>query len=245
MQRADVALVERGLVASRNRAQEAIKSGFVLIDGEVLQKPSLNVEAHHKLLLKEPLYPSRAGLKLKGFLDAHGLAMRGEQVIDIGASKGGFTQVALDYGAKSVTCVDVGSAQLDAKLCENPRVKVYENTDIRDFKTDFCFDTALCDLSFIPLEMVLGSIDRLFQTRAILLFKPQFEVGRDAKRTKKGVVSDDSIITAKREEFIEQCLEMGWVLEYESESKLKGKEGNREFFQSFKKGDQIPGFGEV
>nr|WP_315106660.1 SAM-dependent methyltransferase [uncultured Campylobacter sp.] len=250
--------------------------------------------------------------------------MRGKNALDVGSSTGGFVQILLQNGVKSVTALDVGSSQLDESLRADSRVIVAENTDVREFAagfqsqvsdskfdgskqnlktqiepnfnpgksnfteqdgflgepskpalaalnlrrakaktdesnltdTDFVaknqnakfdshaaknaarkFDLITCDVSFISLKEILPSIDALAGQNCdiILLFKPQFEVGRSAKRNKKGVVTDAKAVREARAKFELVAANLGWIMRQTLECEVKGKEGNAEFFYAFNK----------
>ena len=243
--------VSKKLGISRNKALELIENQSVLLneksyksafevqnllenaqnvsDDELLQNATL------QLTLLDEIYPSRAALKLKGFLADFAIDIRGKKCLDIGAAAGGFTQVLLENGAQSVIALDIGSNQLDANLRQNERVQSMENTDIKAFKSDEKFDVITCDISFVSLKSVLFSIDKFAQSLILLLFKPQFEVGIYAKRDKKGVVKDEKAVMKAKAEFEKECASLGWLLLGTSESKLKGKEGNVEFFYLYQK----------
>ena len=156
--------------------------------------------------------------------------------MDIGSSTGGFTQVLLENGVSEVTCVDVGNDQLHPSLRSDPRVSIHENTDIREFSSDTPFELVTCDVAFIPLELVLPSIDRLAQRYMILLFKPQFQVGREVKRDKNGVVKDDKAIGKAMIRFEDTCALLGWKMVAKEVAHISGKEGNQEFCYGFIKG---------
>ena len=369
---------------SRNKAAELIKSGKILLNGQICSKPSFEVsefdkfdgtdalnldeatgvnlkagknsaEAETKNLRKTNLtdavetarkkacigkqnlktnsqkielvgeiYVGRGALKLKSFLAACPLDLRGKNALDVGSSTGGFVQILLQNGVKSVTALDVGSSQLDKSLRTDLRVKVAENTDVREFAAGFqsslsdgkfdgvgqnlknqiepnfnpgklnfaeqdgflsepCepafapsnltqagartdesnltdvdsaaksqnakfdshaaknvahkFDLITCDVSFISLKEILPSIDALAGENCdiILLFKPQFEVGRSAKRNKKGVVTDAKAVREARAKFELAAANLGWIMRQTLECEVKGKEGNAEFFYAFNK----------
>ncbi len=235
--RLDVYLFEKGLVQSRNRASEMIKNREVFVDGTLVTKASFKVDEDSQIKLEEKIqYVGRAGNKLKGFLqECDTLHVKGMNCLDIGSSTGGFVQVLLEKDAKSVSAVDVGSEQLHPTLKDDKRIKLYEQTDIRDFKTEDRFDLVTCDVSFIGVEQILDDIDRLSNDKILILFKPQFEVGLGIKRTKKGVVKDSLAIKRVKENFEAKCFSCGWNLLMSKESILKGKEGNEETFYYFSK----------
>ena len=277
-----------------------------------------------KIELVGEIYVGRGALKLKSFLVAYPLDVRGKNALDVGSSTGGFVQILLQNGVKSVTALDVGSSQLDESLRADLRVIVAENTDVREFaaghqssakdakfddseqnlktqiepnlnpgnsnfaqqdgflnepsgdalassnltqigaKTDEAnwagvnlapktqsaeldsrtpknvapkFDLITCDVSFISLKEILPSIDALAGQNCdiILLFKPQFEVGRTAKRNKKGVVTDAKAVRESRAKFEIAAANLDWVMRQTLECEVKGKEGNAEFFYAFNK----------
>ncbi|WP_236579178.1 23S rRNA (cytidine-2'-O)-methyltransferase TlyA [Hydrogenimonas urashimensis] len=232
--RLDALLVERGVVASRTKAQELIKEGGVTVDGRVVDKPSFKpAESAQIEIFGETRYVSRAARKLKGFLQTHPVAIEGKRCLDVGASTGGFTQILLERGAAHVTALDVGRLQLHDSFAREARVLSVEETDIREFKSDTPFDVTTCDVSFISLRRIIKDLDRLTEGVLILLFKPQFEVGRVAKRNRHGVVTDEGAIREAQREFEDAAAKLGWRLMVKEISKIPGKEGNREWFYCF------------
>jgi len=163
------------------------------------------------------------------------LNLAGADVLDVGSSTGGFVQILLQRGAKSVTALDVGSSQLSEILRRDPRVIVRENTDIREFESEKKFDLITCDVSFISLNLILKSLASLAKSALIVLFKPQFEVGAEIKRNKKGVLKDEKAVRAARAKFERLCAELGLAVLHASTCKITGKEGNREFFYLLKR----------
>lgn len=163
------------------------------------------------------------------------LNLAGADVLDVGSSTGGFVQILLQRGAKSVTALDVGSSQLSEILRRSPRVIVRENTDIREFASEKKFDLITCDVSFISLNLILKSLASLAKNALIVLFKPQFEVGAEIKRNKKGVLKDEKAVCAARAKFERLCAELGLAALHSSACKITGKEGNREFFYLLKR----------
>jgi len=234
--RLDHYLVEQGLAATRTKAQELIRSGAVSVDGTVMRKPALGIEAQHVEVTEAMPYVSRAALKLKGFLPMVPFACGGMDALDIGASTGGFTQVLLEAGAVHVTAVDVGSDQLHALLRDDPRVTSIERTDIRKFDPTKRYDLVTSDVSFISLLHILDDVDRLAKRWIILLFKPQFEVGRDAARDRRGVVTDPAAVGAAAERFEAACRDRGWRLHLKAEAAITGKEGNSETCYCYERG---------
>jgi len=233
--RLDNYIFKNSYASSRNKASELIKNAKVKVDGKVITKPSFEVEDVEIEILQDIVYVSRAGYKLDGFLKEIDIEIENKECLDIGSSTGGFVEVLLQYGAKQVAAVDVGTNQLHSKLRQNPKVKSFEKTNIKDFKSDKKFEIVTCDVSFTGVEELFGDIDRLSSGDIIILFKPQFEVGVGVKRDKKGVVKDKKAIEFAKKRFESSVFTYGWKLVNKSESKLKGKEGNVEIFYHFKK----------
>jgi len=235
--RLDSYLVENGLVESRNKAQQLIKEHAVSVDGKIVDKVSYDVAEGMVVELGDTeLYVSRAAIKLKGFLPYTEWSLSGLRALDIGSSTGGFTQVLLENSVASVTCVDVGSDQLHPSLRSDPRVSVHENTDIRVFSAETPYNLVTCDVAFIPLELILESINALASKYIVLLFKPQFQVGREVKRDKNGVVKDDKAIGKAMIRLEDACALMGWKLIAKEVAHIAGKEGNQETCYGFVKG---------
>lgn len=235
--RLDSYLVEQGFVESRTKAQQLIKEHAVSVEGKIVDKVSFDVaEGMEVVLADTEIYVSRAAIKLKGFLPYTEWEIKGLRALDIGSSTGGFTQILLEEGVSSVTCVDVGSDQLHPSLRSDPRVSVHENTDIRSFTSEVPYDLVTCDVAFIPLELILESIDSLASKYIVLLFKPQFQVGREIKRDKNGVVKDDKAIGKAMIRFEDTCTLMGWKLIAKEVAHISGKEGNQEICYGFIKG---------
>lgn len=243
--RLDKYIFETFELQSRNKAMELIKEGKVIVDGKTILKPSFLVEDSFEVKLNiEQIYVSRSANKLKFFLEEiEGIDLSDLSALDIGSSTGGFTQILLEYGVKSVTCVDVGSNQLHESLKDDKRIDFFENTDIREFlkesdkhkKDEKRFEIVTCDVSFISLNDILEDIDRLSLKKIIILFKPQFEVGRGVKRDSNGVVKNLHEVELATKRFETNCLAKGWVLLHKSKSQVKGKKGNIEELFYFEK----------
>ena len=235
--RLDQYIKEKFHIQSRNKATELIKAGKIKIDGKIITKQSYEVSETSKIeILEDDFFVSRAAYKLKYFLEElPNLAIKNKIALDIGSSTGGFTQILLNNYIKNVTCVDVGSNQLHEKIKEDNRITFFENKDIRDFKSNEIFEIVTCDVSFISILYIIEDINRLSAKDIIILFKPQFEVGTNVKRDKKGVVKDKKAIIKARERFIDNTKLLNWKLKYSSMSKLQGKDGNEEELFYFSK----------
>ena len=235
--RLDLYLTKTFNIQSRNKACELIKSDKVKIDGSIISKPSFNVEENHKVeILEEDFYVSRAAYKLKYFLqELKYIELKDKNTLDIGSSTGGFTQILLENDVKKVTCVDVGSNQLHERIKHNQKIEFFENTDIRVFQSNDIFEIVTCDVSFISILHIIEDINRLASKDIIILFKPQFEVGTNVKRDKKGVVKDKTAIIKSRQKFLDYTLALNWKLNYSNLSKLQGKDGNEEELFYFSK----------
>ncbi|MCQ2732500.1 TlyA family RNA methyltransferase [Helicobacter pylori] len=233
--RLDYALFSQHLVSSREKAKALVLKNQVLVNKMVVSKPSFIIKEDDKIeLIVEKLFVSRAGEKLGAFLETHFVDFKKKVVLDVGASKGGFSEVALLKGAKKVLCVDVGKMQLDENLRNDTRIECYEECDIRGFKTPETIDLVLCDVSFISLYCILEAILPL-SDEFLALFKPQFEVGRATKRNKKGVVMDKEAILNALENFKNHLKTKDFQILKIQESLVKGKNGNVEFFIHFKR----------
>ncbi len=235
-QRADLALVERGLVESRAKAQALIMAGKVFSETRRIDKPGQPVAEDTPLEVKGQEHPwvSRGGMKLSHALEFFGLDPSGRVGVDVGASTGGFTDVLLHHGATKVYAVDVGHGQLAWKLRSDDRVVVLEKTNARRLDATLIPEppgVVVCDASFIGLATVLPAALGLAAPGAwaVALIKPQFEAGPE-KVGKGGVVRDPAV----HEEVCERVRGWwsalpGWVVLGIEPSPILGPEGNREF----------------
>ena len=235
--RLDIYLAKHFNIQSRNKASELIRDKKIKIDGKIITKSSFKIEDNMKIeILEDQFFVSRSGKKLKYFLDEIKIELNGKTALDIGSSTGGFTQLLLLNGISQVTCVDVGSNQLHESIKNNAKVKLFQNTDIRDFRSNNSFDIVTVDVSFISILNILNDIDRLAKKDIIILFKPQYEVGSSVKRDKVGVVQDKQAIKVARQNFIIKTTALKWSMIEAKLSKIAGKEGNIEEFFYFQKG---------
>ena len=232
-QRIDRLLVERGLFESRAKAQAAIAAGRVTADDASVSRPSDEVPAD-AILRAEPAHPwvSRGGVKLAAALDHFRFDPAGRVCLDVGASTGGFTEVLLARGARSVYAVDVGRGQLHPSLRARPEIVSLEETDIRELDPARLPERpgfVTVDVSFISLKLVLPAALQLVQARDLLaLIKPQFEAGRRA--IKKGIVRDPLVQAAVCDDIAAFVASLGWTVVGIAPSPITGGDGNREFF---------------
>ncbi len=232
--RLDLLLVEKELVAHRNRARAEIMSGNVRVDGKVCTKPGTNVSPSSEIEIlqgKNP-YVSRGGLKLAGAAKDLGFYFQHKVVLDVGASTGGFTDYALHEGALKVYAIDVGYGQLDWKLRQSSRVVTMERTNIRYLKPEHLAEVphiATVDVSFISLQKVLPVLVHVGIPEIVALIKPQFEAGKD-KVGKKGVVRDPAVHREVINEIERYAAGLDLLLIGTTVSCLKGPQGNTEYF---------------
>jgi 23S rRNA (cytidine1920-2'-O)/16S rRNA (cytidine1409-2'-O)-methyltransferase len=239
--RLDLALEARGLLPSRARARDAIRRGTVSVNGVVAQKPHQMVSANDAIALDDPAagYVSRAALKLIAGLDAAQIAPGGKTCLDLGASTGGFTQVLLERGASKVYAVDVGHGQLHARLRQDQRVLNFEGVNGRDLDNGAVREPVeflVCDVSFVSVTKVLDVPLSLCaaDADAVILVKPQFEVGRE-RIGKGGIVSDQGAISQAVAEVVAFMEQKGWSHRLSIPSPIAGGGGNRECIAVFKK----------
>jgi len=232
----DILLAERKLVDSRAKAQALIMAGQVTVNGKKETKPGSNFAEDVKIeVLELPRYVGRGAEKMEGAFKAFKLNFQDKVVADIGSSTGGFTDFALQHGAKKVYAIDVGTGQLHWKLRNDPRVVVMEKTDFRKIgKLPEKIDIFLVDVAFVSVRKILESIKYKVlsikqNTDIILLFKPQFEAGKTIADKFRGIITDPKIHEKLLSDFLKWCEENGFQILGETESPIKGDKGNREF----------------
>lgn len=240
--RLDKLLVDRGLAASRERAQALILAGKVLVDEQKLEKSGAQVDENSavRLLAADLKYVSRGGLKLERALDYWKIDVSGKTSLDVGASTGGFTDCLLQHGASRVIAVDTGYGQMDFRLRQNPCVRLLEKTNARYLTPETvgeAVDLIVMDVSFISATTVLPAvIEAAFPTlpserrgrQIVVLVKPQFEVGRTAVG-KGGIVRDETEQRGALEKVRAALVSLGVAQTDFIESPILGAEGNREF----------------
>lgn len=234
--RIDTVLVHRGLAGSRDRARTLVLSGEVWVGQRRIDKPGTTVPLDAAVEVRGADIPfvSRGGLKLDAALSHWKLDVGGITAVDVGASTGGFTDCLLQRGARHVCAIDVGYGQFAWTLRQDPRVTLFERTNIRGFDVSRLpapVDLAVIDVSFISLRLVLPVVRPLVRPGAVLLplVKPQFEVGRGAVG-KGGVVRDDAQRQASVDAVRAFSASLGLVCRGQFESPVPGPKGNREVF---------------
>lgn len=243
-QRLDVLLVEKGYFESRQQAQRAIMAGLVRVNQVRVDKPGTKISADAELKVTGQPHPfvSRGGLKLLEAIQAFKLDLTERVVIDIGASTGGFTDCALQHGAKRVYAVDVGYGQLAWKLRQDPRVVVMERTNFRHMKPEDLPgelpDVATIDVSFISLGLILPPLYPMLCARGdvVALIKPQFEAGRE-QVGKKGIVRDPAVHRQVIRSVLDMASSCGFQPLGVIPSPITGGEGNIEFLCHLTKSD--------
>lgn len=229
--RLDQLMVQKGLVDTRSQAENWIRLGKVMVGGKAITKPGYFVGADAKVELKaSEKYVSRAGLKLASVAKLLSINFEGKVVLDVGSSTGGFTDYALQHGARKVIAVDVGTNQLHPSLHGNERIELHEQTDIRDmdYLSDMP-DIVVIDVSFISLREILPHIAKLStpSTQIAAMLKPQFEAGANSKH--KGVIKNDSVRRDILKDF-EVWAKTLFVVRDKRDSDVAGSKGNRERF---------------
>ncbi|MEN2464746.1 TlyA family RNA methyltransferase [Ornithinibacillus sp. FSL M8-0202] len=234
--RLDVLLVERNLIDTREKAKRAVMAGLVYSEQERLDKPGMKVDQDIPLTIKGKLIPyvGRGGLKLEKALKVFSVDVHDKIMMDIGSSTGGFTDCALQSGARLCYAIDVGYNQLDWKLRNDPRVEVMERTNFRYVTEDMLGkglpNFATIDVSFISLKLILPVLKKLLLPNSdiVTLIKPQFEAGRE-QVGKKGIVRDKKVHVEVLQTILAFAKEEGFELYGLTFSPITGGDGNVEF----------------
>ncbi len=235
MARLDMELVERGIAASRARAQELIKAGQIKLEGITCIKPSKQVNVNSVITMEgEGLaYVGRGGLKLERALELCSIDLKGKICMDVGASTGGFTDCMLQKGAEKVYAVDVGHGQLAEKLRKDCRIVNLEGTDIRTLDVQLVqepVDFISVDVSFISLRLILPHMKRFLRkgSMAAVLIKPQFEAGKE-NIGKNGLVKSRKVHMDVLVRITKEFVRNGFSLIALCPSPVKGGSGNIEY----------------
>jgi 23S rRNA (cytidine1920-2'-O)/16S rRNA (cytidine1409-2'-O)-methyltransferase len=235
-ERADLALVSRGLVDSRSKAQALILAGQVFSDQQRIDKPGQVIRNDQPLSVRSgERYVSRGGDKLAGALADLPLQIEPWICVDVGASTGGFSDCLLQEGARKIYAVDVGHGQLAHKLRQDPRVVVREGVNARHLTpSDFdeAIDLVVVDASFIGIGKLLPAIASILGPKGLLvaMIKPQFEAGEAEARKGRGVIRDEAVRQTVLEQVRQQISDAGFTITAECDSRLRGPKGNLERF---------------
>lgn len=232
--RLDSRMTTLGLVSTRSQAESMIRLGKVTVRGKILSKSGHFVSANDEIVLKsDGNYVSRAGLKLASVADKLSLDFADKTVLDVGSSTGGFTDYALQHGAKKVYAVDVGTEQLHPSLRGNSKIELHEKTDIRGFKPEVAPDIVVVDVSFTSLRAILPHVGTIAgeDTLIVAMVKPQFEAGK--AQINKGVIKNDSVRREIMKQF-EIWVKQYFVIEDKADSDVSGRKGNQERFYRLK-----------
>ncbi|SES82634.1 23S rRNA (cytidine1920-2'-O)/16S rRNA (cytidine1409-2'-O)-methyltransferase [Oceanobacillus limi] len=238
--RLDVLLVERDLIETREKAKRVVMAGLVFSEQTRLDKPGMKVDDDIPITVKGNVIPyvGRGGLKLEKALNYFPIEVRDKTMVDVGSSTGGFTDCALQNGAKKCYAIDVGYNQLDWKLRNDHRVIVMERTNFRyvtrEMLTEGLPNFATIDVSFISLKLILPVLKELLmdQSEVIALIKPQFEAGRE-QVGKKGIVRDKKVHREVLKKIITFAIDEGYEFYGLTFSPITGGEGNVEFLANF------------
>ena len=232
--RLDQKLVELGLVKTRSNADSFIRMGVVSVNALIATKSGQMVGENDNIQLKvRDRYVSRAGYKLASVANRLNLSFKNKIVLDIGSSTGGFSDYALQKGAKKIVAVDVGTDQLDITLRQDSRIELHEKTDIRDFWPTDQPDIVLIDVSFISLREILPHVAKLSDsnTQIAAMVKPQFEAGRE--QVTGGVIKNDRLRRSILQDF-ESWAKHSFVVAGKADSEVSGSKGNKERFYLLK-----------
>ncbi len=230
--RLDHSLVVRGLVSTRSQAESYIRLGKVKVAGNVISKPGFFVSDNAKVELEgDDRYVSRAGLKLASVANKFALDFNKKVVLDVGSSTGGFTDYALQNGAKKVIAVEVGTKQLHASLLGNKNIELHEQTDIRNVKKlSSIAHVVVIDVSFISLREILPSVAKLVNKNTVIvaMVKPQFEaINSNIKH--KGVIKNEAMRRDILKDF-EFWAKQHFYIQDKQDSDVTGEKGNKERF---------------
>lgn len=238
--RLDQHLVDTGLAISRERAKSLILQGLVLVNDVPVTKAGTQIDIEAAIRLKKDDFPwvSRGALKLLAALDAFQIPVDKRNCLDVGSSTGGFTDVLLSKGATEVFCIDVGTNQLAWKLRSDPRVRVFENTHIKDIQTLELppkFSLIVVDVSFISLKKVVPHFLPYIgvDTDLITLVKPQFELS-SSEVGKGGIVREPELHEKVQQNIVREMGDLGLYSIHNMESPILGTKGNKEYLYAWK-----------
>lgn len=239
-ERLDILVVKKGIVDSRSKSSELIKSSKICVNGNIITKPSYlcNIVDDIKLIGEKLKYVSRGGLKLETAINKFNLDFHDKCILDIGSSTGGFTDCALQNGASKVVSVDVGSNQIHPSLLGNPKIDLHEKTDIRNLDIKYVNDCEICviDVSFISVTKFIDIICTYPKLDMIVcLIKPQFECGKETADKYKGIILNKEIHKSVITNVVNTFKNYNFYLNGLTPSSIKGGDGNIEYLALFEK----------
>ena len=237
--RLDLELIERDLAPSRSKAQELIKNNYIFVNDKLISKPSFEIKETDDIKIKENKilkYVSRAGLKLEKATKSFNLDLNNKIILDIGSSTGGFTDCAIQNGAKKVIAVDVGSNLMNETLRQNSKVELYEKTNILNFPS-----AKFKDIDFITIDVSFTSLEKIFEKisnekvslEIMALIKPQFECGKQIADKFKGIINSPQIHKDVITKVIEFANNLNIYIQELDYSPIKGGDGNIEYITLF------------
>lgn len=239
MARIDIELVNRNLIESRAKSQDAIKCGLIFCNDKLVTKCSLDVSENDVIEIRGELlkYVSRGGLKLEKAIDVFDINLKEKTMCDIGSSTGGFSDCAIQNGIKEIYAIDVGSNQFDNRLKTLSNIHLYENTDFRNMDNKVLSDVNIItiDVSFISVTKLIPKIAELDNVSEIMcLVKPQFECGKEIADKYRGIIMDKSVHYDVIEKLINSFSEIGFYINGLTFSPIKGGSGNIEYLMYLK-----------
>ncbi|MBP5343537.1 MAG: TlyA family RNA methyltransferase [Alphaproteobacteria bacterium] len=243
--RADKALVELKIFLTRTKAQQAIKDGIVTYQGQVITKPGTDISDTAQLSIVGEIMPyvSRGGLKLEKALHHFQIDLKGKTVLDIGSSTGGFSDCALQHGAKHIIAIDTGTNQMDSQLRQDKRISLFEQTDFRSFPIEKMSkaQVAVIDISFLSVTKILKKLASLQNIQEVIcLIKPQFECGKEIADKYKGVVLNQQVHIDILNNLILAFQQNGFFIQGLTFSPITGGSGNIEYLAYFSHQAQRP-----
>lgn len=239
MDRLDKTMVKRGIVPTRTKAQELISNRCVMVNGKIQTKASTQIDETATIELKQNdvlKYVSRGGLKLEKAIESFNINVAGLVVMDIGSSTGGFTDCCLQHGAKKVIAIDVGTNVMHSSLRNNPKVELYENTNITQVSHEKFEQAqiAVVDVSFVSLERIVEKVSsENVEMDMICLIKPQFECGEQIARKFKGIIKSKTVHKEVLNKVVNFFNKNGFYLQNLDISPIKGGDGNSEYISHF------------